>query len=158
PAPTNVTAARLGLLPLIDVKWDAALEESAEFTVEQSTDNGKTWSDSNASVEFDAGKGKCEVNVPDDATYVFRIRATQDGVDSSPSASSNAVEIPFAAPLNLVADALTGGSVTLRWTDLSVVENRFDIYAIGSKGNFLKIGEVGISPGWEKQITYNVTG
>ena len=160
-APTDLTGSSPSSTT-IQLSWTDRSNNETGFHVERSTD-GVTFSpagttDANSTSFLDTG-------LPPNTTYTYRVRAFNANGDSAPSntLAVTTQQPPLVPPSNFTA-VLSGGQVTLSWTDNTSNEDSFLIdRAVGNNpfilfkvvgANVISYVDTNLSPG--TTYTYRV--
>ena len=124
-APSNLTATALSQTS-VSLNWTIGTGTETGFKIERKLEGG-TYSQI-ATAPADATTAT-DNTVSAGATYVYRIRATNLGGDSSPSNEATVTALPNlpGAPTNLSITPLSQTSLRLDWTDNSSDETSFEI-------------------------------
>jgi hypothetical protein len=132
-SPSSLTATATSSSS-IRLSWTDASNNETGFKVERSTAATGPWSQvatTSAGVAIYNNTGLTE-----STRYFYRVRATNGAGDSTASNAADATTAP-AAPVNLVATALSGISISLSWTDSSSGEFGFLVErALSAAGPF----------------------
>jgi hypothetical protein len=119
--PSGLTATAMSSSS-IRLSWTDASNNETGFKVDRSTASTGPWSQ----IATTSAGAVIYTNtaLTESTRYYYRVRATNSAGDSTASNVANATTAP-AAPINLVATALSGTSISLSWTDNSSAEFGF---------------------------------
>jgi fibronectin type 3 domain-containing protein len=142
-APTGLSAALTGPTSVRLTFRDNSSDEKG-FKVERSSDDGQTFTEiatlnpnSTSTAQFvDSG-------LDPDTTYLYRVRAFNDGGTSGYSNTARVVTAPT-APNGLTASAVSNTEIRVFWSDNSLTETGFKIERSKDNGKtFTQVGRVG---------------
>ena len=122
-SPSNFTAMATSSSS-IRLSWTDTSNNETGFKIDRSTASTGPWSQiatTSAGVVVYSNTGLTE-----STRFYYRVRASNSAGDSTPSNVANATTAP-AAPINVVATALSGTSISLSWTDNSSGEFGFAV-------------------------------
>jgi FtsP/CotA-like multicopper oxidase with cupredoxin domain len=147
-APSTVTGTQASYTTATVSFVDQSIDETG-FAVQASTDNGLTWSAATTvartgtATTGSGGAVTATLNITGGATYLFRVAASNVNGSSAwvNSAPVTTVAVP-PAPTAVAATVNSNTSVTLQWTDASVIESGFVLQQSVNGGAFTQIGAV----------------
>jgi hypothetical protein len=150
-APSNLTASAVGTSQ-INLAWTNNATNATDVLVEQSTDNGKTFT---PIADLPPGSTSYAITsgLAQGTTYTFRVRAFNASAgaysDYSNQAGAKLTQTVPAAPSNFTAAAVATSRIHLSWTDNSNNETGFAIERAtynsknGKLGGWSQIATVG---------------
>jgi titin len=123
-APSGLAASAVSASQ-INLSWSDNSSDETGFIVERSTDN-VTFTQIGTTAANTAAYNDSTGLLPN-KQYFYRVRATNNGNNSTPSNTANAttLDVAPAAPTNLAASAISPTQINLTWTDASSNETGF---------------------------------
>jgi hypothetical protein len=151
-APSNLTAAPLSTTQ-VSVGWADNSSNESGFKIERKT--GSTGTYGQIATTGAGVTSYTDTSGAPGTTYVYRVRATNSGGDSSYSneASATTQSSPPAAPSSLTATPVSRTQVNLAWVDNSSNESGFKIERSSDGVSFAQIASVGANV-----VSYSNTG
>ncbi|MCF7811392.1 fibronectin type III domain-containing protein [bacterium] len=121
--PTGLTAVAESYNEIV-LNWSYASDE-ATFTLEKTDSSDGGWG-VHAQVQAGVRTYTDVTGVNEGKTYQYRVKAVLNAETSDPSAAAGA-STPPKPPTALMVDATTSTSISLGWTDVSSVEDGYEI-------------------------------
>jgi uncharacterized protein len=155
-SPSEIARASLALLPPaapsgarafpngstgIAILWTDQSANDDGFRIERSTDGGLTWV---FAVEGDpwssSTSGVTDWNRTPEFEVCYRVIAWNTAGQSGPSNTS--CTTPPAGPTNVTWSQIDANTAEVRWDDNSRVEDGYEMYALGTEGDWLLLASV----------------
>ncbi len=126
-APSSLVAAAVST-SRIDLNWTDNSSTETGFEIDRATSSSFSSDLTTFTVEANVTTYQ-STDLTDGTTYYYRVRATNNGNDSTNSntASATAGVLPPAAPTGLVATTISAAQINLTWTDNSTNETGFEV-------------------------------